>query len=192
MTKAKPLPDWATLDYLKQIMNYNSVTGRFKYVDHRPRNHFTSGTGYSVWHRKCAGKDADNIQVCKSRGYYHRREFRLKGHRFLCHKVAWYFMTGIYPLFDIDHINGDSTDNRWENLRDGSKVNMHNMKIFKNNTSGFNGVSFDKSKGKYVAYYNCPVEGKPKKIGHYDCPLEAGEASRCKRNELGYTGRHGT
>ena len=190
--KAKPIPSWATLEYLKQVISYDQRTGRVRYVDQRPRCHFDSGIGYAVWHRKCAGKFADNIQICKSRGGYKRREFRLKGHRFLCHKVAWYFMTNEYPLFDIDHINGDSTDNRWSNLRDGSVVNMHNMKMFNNNTSGFNGVSFDESKGKYVAYYNCPIERKQRKIGHYDCAMEAGLASKAKRDELGYTERHGT
>lgn len=192
MTKTRPLPEWATLDFLKEVMTYNPLTGRVKYLDERPRHHFDSGIGYAVWHRKCAGRYADNIQICKSRGGYLRREFRLKGRRFLCHKVAWYFMTGEYPLFDIDHINGDSTDNRWENLRDGTVVNMHNVKKNANNTSGFNGVSFDTFKGKYVAYYNCPKEKKQKRLGVFESAEEAAEVSRAKRQELGYSDRHGT
>ena len=42
---------------------------------------------------------------------------------------------------EVDHINGDSADNRRENLRIIKKhENQQNMKIARNNTSGFKGV----------------------------------------------------
>lgn len=63
--------------------------------------------------------------------------------RFFNHRIAWLFMTGVFPPkgMDIDHINGDKKDNRWTNLRlarrGQNNVNSGNPK---NNTTGQKGV----------------------------------------------------
>lgn len=54
---------------------------------------------------------------------------------------------------EIDHKNHKKYDNRRNNLRTVShQINMMNQKIYSNNTSGITGVSFDKSKNKWIAY----------------------------------------
>ena len=60
-----------------------------------------------------------------------------------------------------DHINGNKIDNRKSNLRiaKGSQ-NYGNVGLPKHNTSGFKGVSFEKSRNKYEAY----ISKKDKKV----------------------------
>ena len=72
----------------------------------------------------------------------------------------------------VDHINGDTLDNRRTNLRLASvKENNRNMKIPRHNTSGYKGVSFDKKKGKYRA--SIYVDNKQKFLGYFDDPKQA-------------------
>lgn len=61
---------------------------------------------------------------------------------FVIHRVIWKWHNGDEPEF-IDHINGNRSDNRIENLRSCSKSdNRHNSGMNKNNTSGYNGVNY--------------------------------------------------
>lgn len=68
------------------------------------------------------------------------------------HRLAWLYVYGIWPKGEIDHINGQHSDNRLENLRDATKIeNMRNMPMQKSNTSGVVGVNFSKKRGKWIA-----------------------------------------
>lgn len=76
--------------------------------------------------------------VHKSNGY---RNIRIRGKVYKEHRVIWAFVTGAFPVGQIDHVNGDITDNRMSNLRDVTQTeNQHNRKLGKDNTSGFMGV----------------------------------------------------
>lgn len=53
---------------------------------------------------------------------------------------------------DVDHINGDGLDNRRTNMRTATRSqNLWNRRMNRNNTSGFQGVSFWAGRGKWVA-----------------------------------------
>lgn len=89
------------------------------------------------------------------------------------HRVAWRIVHGEWPASWIDHINGDRTDNRIENLRLATQAeNMQNLrKPGKRNKSGFLGVSWDKVVGLWVAQIR--AFGSPHQIGWYETPEEA-------------------
>lgn len=75
----------------------------------------------------------------------------------------------------VDHINGDGLDNRRENLRLASILqNNWNMRKSTRNTSGYKGVSYDKTRNKYRA--TIAVNGKTKDLGRFDTAEAAFDA----------------
>ena len=68
-----------------------------------------------------------------------------KGAVKLLHRVIWCYMTGEWPVSQIDHIDGNPKNNKWSNLRLATNTqNSRNSGKPKNNTSGFKGVSWCK------------------------------------------------
>lgn len=97
----------------------------------------------------------------------------IKGKSYQLHRIIWLWHKGCLPKYDIDHINGNKSDNRIENLRDVEhKANIqNNIKPRKQNKSGFAGVSMSIKKNFYSSFIN--IDGKIKVLGHYSTPIEA-------------------
>lgn len=73
---------------------------------------------------------------------------------------------------NVDHRNGNGLDNQRKNLRPAtSSQNGCNRGKPKHNKSGFKGVHFDKSKGRYVVYV-C-ANGVNKFCGRFDSKISA-------------------
>ena len=84
---------------------------------------------------------------------------------------------------EIDHINGDSLDNRECNLRFATRsLNMHNRGPQKNNTTGYKGVCFDKNRGKYMA--SISVNRKQYNLGRFDTAEEAAAAYQKRAQQV--------
>ncbi len=74
-----------------------------------------------------------------------------------------------------DHINGDSLDNRRENIREVNQAeNQWNTGKKLNNTSGYKGVTWDKKYGKWSA--RITTNKVHKFIGYFNTSKKAGEA----------------
>lgn len=117
----------------------------------------------SNYGRLFAVKNSTNIYVhLNSSECDKRKNFMV--HRLIHHK--W---------IKIDHINGDGTDNRRSNLRDGAGgVNERNTRMRKNNTSGYTGVSRYNLTNNWCA--RICVNYKTIKLGVFSTPEEASEA----------------
>lgn len=74
---------------------------------------------------------------------------------------------------DTDHINGDKIDNRCSNLRvvtrSQNKVNSATKR--RDNKSGYQGVHYDKSRGKWMAHIS--IEGRMKNLGRFETLIGA-------------------
>lgn len=76
---------------------------------------------------------------------------------------------------ETDHINGNKLDNQSKNLRICSHSNNQRNTVKKsNNTSGYKGVSWDKSFKKWASSIN--IDGRRKKLGRFNDPVEAARA----------------
>lgn len=74
-------------------------------------------------------------------------------------------MENIPEGMEIDHINGVRDDNRIDNLRlVTKKENLKNKGMYKSNSSGFTGVSYDKSQDVWVSKISGKLIGKYKSI----------------------------
>lgn len=131
-------------------------------------------TGQFFWikqkSRALAGAEAGTV---RKNGY---RSLELNGKRMLCHRLVWLVVHGRMPLNVIDHIDGNKLNNRPENLRDvPERVNFHNqVRMRESNTSGYKGVTWDKSRGNFKA--QIMVNRKRIHLGAFGDPAEAHQA----------------
>lgn len=98
------------------------------------------------------------------------------------HRLAWLYVHGEWPLGDVDHINGDTGDNRLANLRPATRAeNMQNLrKPNRGSKSGYLGVS--KNAGRWFAQIT--VAGKRRHLGYHDTPEAAHIAYLAAKREL--------
>jgi hypothetical protein len=154
--------DILTQDELKAQLHYNPETGVFT----RLKANCT---------RVKVGDIAGNLS--KSTGYI---RFSINKKEYVAHRLAWLYMTGSFPINEIDHINGIKHDNRFSNLRDvPHEVNQRNAVSHrgfgnKNNVHGYAGVCFEKKANRYRA--ECNMFGIRKVIGYYLTAKQAGAA----------------
>lgn len=160
-----------TQEKLKIYVKYDKHTGEFVWAT-RPSSMFSESENRTKEHVSAMwnGRYAETKCGCISNtGHVHICIDRVE---YLAHRLAWLYEHGEWPDKNIDHINGDPSDNRIENLRlSNQSQNGGNSKMPKNNTSGFKGVSWCKLRDKWKSYIK--VSRKYIHLGYFDCPAAA-------------------
>ena len=138
-------------------------------------------TGNLIWRwnigtHKTAGKVAGCL---RANGY---KEISVNRKRYNAHRIVWLWHYGVFPANGLDHINGDKSDNRIENLREATKIqNAQNRRTARSdNKSGYLGVGVSRDKWTAQIY----LSGKRLHIGCFDTPEAAHEAYLTKKREL--------
>lgn len=148
-----------TLDRIKQRLDYDPETGIFVWLD-------TLGG-------KCLkGWPAGRMGTGKAAGYL---RITVYGREYKAHRLAWFWMTGEWPENQIDHINGNPSDNRWSNLRLATQnQNKQNSGVYKNSKSGVKGVSWHLATGMWRAVIQ--VNRKQVYLGRFEDINDAARA----------------
>jgi hypothetical protein len=135
-----------TAETLRQRYTYDPETGVF--------------THKQAVHKSRLGKHAG---FNDGQGY---TRIYVLGRLYRAHRLAWLYVTGQWPVADIDHINRVRSDNRWSNLRSVSRQeNLCNAGIRSDSKSGVTGVhwlSRDKRWGAEISN-----AGKRIRLGYF-------------------------
>jgi len=88
-------------------------------------------------------------------------------------RLAWFYVHGAWPDGQVDHINGDHTDNRLSNLRvlTNAQNAQNRSRARRNNSTGLLGVSYDKRDDRYRA--RIMVDGRMVSLGYHPTAHEA-------------------
>ena len=146
-----------TADSIHDIFEYNPITGDFIWRNPSGRK-FKSGDKAGYVHKDGYGRIG-----------YKRKEYQ-------SHRLAWLYIYGDWPSKDLDHIDGNPSNNSISNLREVTKSqNSENRRrANKNSKTGVLGVSLHSQTNKYRAAIR--YSGKCKSLGLFDTVEEAHNA----------------
>lgn len=149
---------------VRRLLAYDPETGALTYREKPCR-------------RILAGDPAGTV---RKDGY---RQVKVGGKLVYSHRIAFFLMEGRWPDEEIDHANGDPSDNRWANLRPARRAeNAANLGRSKVNRSGFKGVYWHQGDAKWMARIR--QNGKTTYIGSYDTAEEAARAYEKRARSL--------
>jgi hypothetical protein len=138
-----------TQDRVKELFSYDPLTGEFRRRVDSLKGRWKAG--------ELAGWSG-------TRGY---RYLLIDGCVSRASSVGWLYIHGEWPGVELDHRNKDTGDDRLENLRQATKSqNQANKGKYKRNTSGFAGVTWNRSHSKWQAQIG--FQGKVKYLGSFE------------------------
>lgn len=139
---------------LKESLSYDPETGSFTWLIQKARRTKIGSVAGTIWD-----------------GYI-RIEIDNRSYR--AHRLAWLYMTGVWPDEEIDHKNTNRSDNRWSNLRAAThSQNQGNARRRRDNSTGFKSVQ--KIRGKFRAVIS---RGPRIHLGYFDT-AEKAHAAYC-------------
>lgn len=135
---------------LREEVLYDQISGEFRWVNLGRRKSLVAGRIDKDGYRR--------IWIDRKECY--------------AHQIAWTLMTGIWPRIDVDHKDGNRSNNAWCNLRLATRSqNVANAFVVSKNKSGYKGVHWSKVCGKWKAEITC--QGKKIYLGIFDDPAVA-------------------
>lgn len=158
-----------------KLLEYDPVTGIFRWKISHANN-------------VKAGVEAGRIAVSTAGKAY--LQIGINYRRYYAHRLAWLIITGNFPEHDIDHIDGNGTNNAAANLREVRHVeNCKNQRRPVNNKSGAVGVYWHKTASKWMAQIR--LNGKNKHLGRFESFDDALAARKNAERIYDFHPRHG-
>src|SRR3990167_8056222 len=171
-----------TQKQLKEILHYDPSTGIFTWLKTNRKDLIGKKTGCVL-----------NSYSKNRPTPYKTMVISIKRKLYACSRLANLYMTGklpIYPKEQMDHINHDSIDNRWKNLRCVTQsINGRNRTLSINNISGFTGVSLCKHNKKWIAHIR--INKIFLNLGYFYDKQKAVNARKFAEKKYGFHPNHG-
>lgn len=164
-----------SVELLRKILRYDPESGQLFW---KPRDADTFNATparcaehtKNLWNAQFSGAEA--FTALNTTGY---RQGSIRSKLYMAHHVAWAIYHGKQAEGEIDHIDGDRTNNRIANLREATRSeNQQNKRLYKNNTSEFKGVSWMARDKLWRARIG--IGGKRKRLGDFRTIEEAADA----------------
>lgn len=181
---------------LKELLTYNQETGIFTWKERQVEmfNHCENPQiQCKAWNARFAGKQTGyKWKNKKAKTFYMRIGITLnkKSKLYLAHRLVFLYTEGQLPSEDVDHIDGDGTNNREDNLRKVSRQENHkNRSINSTNTSGYIGVYWYKVTQKWRVQIK--VKGETKNGGYFKNKEDAIAKRKEMEIEYGFHENHG-
>lgn len=166
---------------VKDRFFYDAITGMLVWKD--------SPSVSKSWSTRWAGKPAGTIAV-SAKGHRKYISVVLNRKAYRAHRLVWILAYGVPPNGDVDHIDGNGTNNRLDNLRDVDRSeNNRNAARAENNLSGITGVYWHKGAKKWCV--QAKLRGTMYYGGLFTDLTEAATASKQLRDRLGFHPNHG-
>lgn len=166
-----------SIEYLHKRLRFDAETGKLFWRECQDMS--------KQWNGRYADKEA---LAAPSNGY---KRGHIDGTLLLAHRAVWAIAYGSWPNGQVDHINGNRSDNHLSNLRDVMQSeNQRNAMKRSDNTSGVCGVVWHKRVKKWQAQMR--AKNKNIHLGYFTTIEEAATARAAASKEHGYTERHGT
>lgn len=170
------------LDYVLKHFEYDEITGDIKRI---VKVKGSRGVGRKVGRIHSVKYLSGGVEVSKK-----YKRITVNGSNVYAHRVAWVLMTKEQPPSEIDHIDGDGTNNSWSNLRGSDRaINMKNQKKHSDSKFPTMGISLRKDSGKYRA--RIMVDGKSISLGSFDNYKDAEKARIDALAKYGFHENHG-
>lgn len=113
-------------------------------------------------------------------GSYSKKYGRLssKFGEILLPRLLMFMHNGEWPVGEVDHINGDTHDDRLVNLRVCSRSeNAKNRRAYKSSSTGYKGVYEGNKRGKVIKYLaSIQVDNERIFLGSFNTPWQAAAA----------------
>jgi hypothetical protein len=142
-----------TQERLKEVFSYDPESGNFTRV--KPL-------------RGCGLNEAGHL----NKGYL---IIGVDRRGYSAHRLAFLYMTGSFPSKYVDHIDGNKSNNAWNNLREATQSqNQFNTRVNTKSKTGLKGAYLHNHSGLYVA--RTKHEGKRILLGYFKTAIEAKQA----------------
>lgn len=157
-------------DEVKQFFNYDETTG------------------YLTWKSKPSKKTAINSRAgsLEKSGY---RIIWFNGKKYREHRLIWFWVHGVFPTHEIDHINHIRDDNRLCNLREVTHAENARNRTRQKTRIDEAGIWYCRNRKRYIA--EITFNGKKVYQKTFINIDEAISQRKAKLLELGFHQNHG-